>query len=183
MMIDDINNYFIVPGHGNSGPEHWQTYFESTGTNFKRIDQKDWNTPVCEDWVSNINNKISGCNPKSVILIGHSLGCSAIAHWAVSYKIKIKGAMLVAPSDVEVTQHTYPSTGFLPVVSDKLVFKSILVASSNDPWVSLDRARFFAANWGSKFIDIGNAGHINSASGYGNWNMGFEILKQLSKVP
>jgi len=30
-----MTNYFIVPGLGNSGPEHWQTYFEKSGNNCK----------------------------------------------------------------------------------------------------------------------------------------------------
>ena len=54
-----------------------------------------------------------------------------------------------------------------------------MVASSNDPWVSPERAKYFANNWGSEFINIGNAGHINAASGYGRWEKGLEILMRL----
>ncbi|MBS1793451.1 MAG: alpha/beta hydrolase [Acidobacteria bacterium] len=32
-------NYLIVPGLGNSGTEHWQTFFEKSGGNFQRINQ------------------------------------------------------------------------------------------------------------------------------------------------
>ena len=54
-----------------------------------------------------------------------------------------------------------------------------MVASSNDVWVSLDRARYFANNWNSEFITIGEAGHINVSSGFGEWKEGLEILKKL----
>jgi predicted alpha/beta hydrolase family esterase len=54
-----------------------------------------------------------------------------------------------------------------------------VVASSNDEYVSLQRAQYFADNWGSTFINIGNKGHINSASGLGDWPEGYELLQRL----
>jgi len=175
-----MTNYLIVPGLGNSGPEHWQTFFENSGDNFKRINQQEWDAPVCNDWVATINNTIFGYDPATVILIGHSLGCTTIAHWANQYKKKIKGALLVAPSDVEAQQYSFPAKGFSPTPTEKINFKTIVVASEDDPWVSLERAKQFADNWGSEFINIGNAGHINAASGHYEWNEGLNILKKLT---
>ena len=86
-----MNNYFIVPGLGNSGPEHWQTFFEKTGDNFQRIIQQEWDAPNCNDWVTTIDKAITGYDPATVILIGHSLGCTTIAHWSNRYNKKIKG--------------------------------------------------------------------------------------------
>lgn len=172
-------NYFIVPGLGNSGPAHWQTYFEKSGTNFRRINQKNWDAPDCSDWIKNINETISEFDPASVVLIGHSLGCVTIAHWAAQAKRPIKGALLVGPSDIKTPRYTFPSTGFVPIPAEKINFKTIVVASDNDPWVSVERARFFASNWGSEFISIGNAGHINADSGFGDWPQGLEILKTI----
>jgi uncharacterized protein len=174
-----INNYFIVPGLGNSGPGHWQTFFESSGTNFKRIIQKEWDAPNCNDWVAAIDNAVAGYNLSTVILIGHSLGCTAIAHWATQYSKKIKGALLVAPSDIENPVYTFPAKGFTPIPTSKINFKTIVVASEDDPWVDVERAKFFADKWQSKLINIGNAGHINAAAGYGKWDAGLEILKML----
>ncbi len=173
-----MTNYLIIPGLGNSGPEHWQTWFESTGTNFFRINQTEWDAPKCNDWVENIEKAISKYDPSTVVLIGHSLGCSTIAHWAKQTQFKIKGAMLVGPSDIEAPVYTFPATGFTPIPLQKLAFKSIVVASSDDPWVSIERAQYFAGCWGSELINIGNAGHINAVSGYGKWPKGLEILKQ-----
>jgi len=173
-------HYFIVPGLGNSGSEHWQTFFEKSGDNFQRINQLEWDAPICSDWVAKIDKAISGYNPKEVILIGHSLGCITIAHWANQTKMQIKGALLVAPSDIENPVYTFPAKGFDPISKDRLPFKTIVVASENDPWVSIERAKYFASNWGSEFISIGDAGHINALSGYGEWDRGLEILKRLS---
>lgn len=174
-----MTNYLIVPGLGNSGQEHWQTYFQNSGDNFHRVEQQEWDAPVCADWIANIDQKVLEFDPLSVILIGHSLGCTAIAHWAATYKRQIKGAMLVAPSDIETPAYTFPSQGFTPIPTNRLNFKTIVVASANDMWVSLQRAEYFAHCWGSDFINIGEAGHINVASGYGRWNEGMNILKSI----
>jgi predicted alpha/beta hydrolase family esterase len=172
--------YFIIPGLGNSGPEHWQTFFEQSGDNFKRIQQKDWDSPKCEDWIETIEKELNGYDLSEVVLIGHSLGCSTIAHWAAKHGKQIKGALLVAPSDLEAPQYTFPAKGFAPIPLKKLNFKTIVVASADDIWLSLERAEFFAESWGSEFINIGNAGHKNAASGHTNWTEGLELLKKLS---
>ncbi len=174
-----MTNYFIVPGLGNSGEQHWQSFFESTGDNFKRIQQQEWDAPDRADWVATVDKAISGYDPATVVLVGHSLGCLTIAHWAVQYGKKIKGALLVAPSDFEAPQYTFPATGFAPVPKEKINFPTIIVASTNDQWISLGRAQFFADNWGSEFINVGEAGHINTASGHYQWHEGLAILKTL----
>jgi predicted alpha/beta hydrolase family esterase len=174
-----MTNYFIIPGLGNSGPEHWQTFFERSGDNFQRINQREWDAPKCEDWIATIDQVISGYELSTVVLIGHSLGCSTIAHWASKYKRSIKGALLVAPSDPETPHYTFPAIGFAPVPLSKINFKTIVVASADDIWVSLERAKFFADHWGSEFINIGNAGHINVSSGFTNWKQGLDILASL----
>lgn len=172
-------NYIIIPGLGNSGPDHWQTHFEKLGNNFYRINQDEWDAPVCSEWLETIDLELSQFDLKNVILIGHSLGCATIAHWAKRYSKTVKGALLVAPSDLESALYTFPAKGFDPIPLDKINFKTIVVASADDPWVSPERANYFANNWGSDFINIGNAGHINTASGYGHWKSGLEILKRL----
>jgi predicted alpha/beta hydrolase family esterase len=174
-----MTKYFIIPGLGNSGPEHWQTYFEKTGSNFQRIVQQEWDTPVCSDWISTIDKALSGHDLSTVILIGHSLGCATIAHWANQNNKKIKGALLVAPSDIEAQNYTFPAKGFAPMPMNKINFPTIVVASTDDQWVTTERAKYFAGNWGSRFINIGNAGHINAASGHYKWEQGLEILKML----
>lgn len=174
-----MSNYLIIPGLGNSGPLHWQTFFENSASNFTRIQQQDWEAPSCDDWIKIIDGEVSKYQLDSVVLIGHSMGCTAIAHWAKNYQKKIKGALLVAPSDLEAPAYTFPATGFTPIPFEKFNFKTIVVASENDEWVSPERARFFAASWGSEFISLGEAGHLNVASGYGEWKEGLEILKKL----
>jgi hypothetical protein len=169
---------FILPGLYNSGPLHWQSRWE-TRYGFTRIHQRDWDTPDKDDWVHTINEVIAPFPPEKVILVAHSLACCAVAHWAHRYGRSIRGALLVAPSDVEAPSYLPGTTGFDPMPLQPLPFKSVVVTSSDDEYVSLQRAKYFATRWGSTFVDIGNKGHINSASGLGDWSEGYEWLQRL----
>lgn len=166
------------PGLGNSGPAHWQSLWEKQ-FNFTRIEQQDWETPVCDDWITTLNHYVQQHDAVEVILVGHSLACTAIGYWAQKYNMQIKGALLVAPSDTEADTYPPGTTGFTPVPLIKLPFKSIVVASSNDYYVTAERAALFAQSWGSELVNIGDAGHINVASGFGEWPLGLDLLKQL----
>jgi uncharacterized protein len=170
-------SYFIIPGHGDSGPRHWQTYFENSGPHFRRINQLEWEAPDCDEWVQTIDLELSSYDLSEVVLVGHSLGCVAIAHWAAKYQRQIKGAFLVAPADVDAPGFQLPVRHFSPLPLQPLPFKSVLVTSENDPWISLERATLLATAWGSELINIGEAGHINAASGHGAWSEGLELLK------
>jgi len=168
----------ILPGLGNSGPQHWQSLWEQR-FNFKRVTQQEWDNPVCTEWIETINNEIKKHNPADIILVAHSLACSTVAYWAQKFNVKIKGALLVGPSDTEADTYPPGTNGFMPVPLVKLPFRSIVVASTNDFYVTFERAKFFADHWGSELINVGEKGHINVASGFGQWDEGLEILKQL----
>lgn len=169
---------FNHPGLYNSGPQHWQTHWEQE-YGFIRIHQQNWDQPVCDDWIQTIEEVISGFPPGEVILTGHSLACCTIVKRAERYKRPIRGALLVAPSDTEAPNYPEGTSGFKPMPDYRLHFPSITIASSNDEYVSLERARFFASNWGSKLVVAGDLGHINSASNLGKWPEGYKILQQL----
>jgi len=170
-----------LPGWHNSGPLHWQTLWEQQNQGFKRVQQRDWETPKREDWLTNICEEVNAA-PGSVVLVGHSLGCIAVAHCCQirSAEIsKIKGALLVAPADVERPETPREIRDFAPVPLERLPFPSVLITSSDDPWLALDRAGEMAEMWGSSFVNIGSAGHINSESGLGDWPEGKRILRRL----
>lgn len=169
-----------VPGIGGSGPTHWQTLWEKE-YGFIRVEQRDWDTPDCAEWVETINNYVGQFHPANLILVAHSAACVATLHWVEKHQVTIKGVLLVAPADADTTSFPGGTIGFAPMPLIKLPFPSIVVTSSNDHFVTLQRAKQFADAWGSQFINIGEAGHINVASGFGEWEQGLMILKQLDK--
>jgi len=167
-----------LPGIGGSGPQHWQSLWE-TKYGFTRVEQAEWETPFRDEWVANIQKAVKKRDPKKVILVGHSAVCSAVVKWAERYQTKIKAALLVAPADPEAQTFPHGAIGFAPMPLAKLSFPSIVVASTNDFFATIERAKHFADAWGSEFISIGEAGHINMASGHGQWDEGLQILKRL----
>lgn len=178
LKMQRTTRFFIVPGLGSSGPDHWQTHLERNDPAFIRIEQRDWETPDRSVWVATLEEALAGEDLSNVVLIAHSLGCVTVAHWAATYGRVVRGALLVAPSDVETARYAaFPTTGFVPMPLQRLPFPSKVVASTNDEWVSAPRAREFAAAWGSEFVDLGVAGHINAASGYGPWPAARELLR------
>jgi uncharacterized protein len=171
----------ILPGLGNSGDGHWQTIWENQ-FGFTRIIQDAWETPDCANWVETIEKALSGLDVSNVILVGHSLACCAIGYWSRTTKRQIRGALLVAPNDTEASSYPPGTTGFAPMPLTKLPFPSLTIASMNDFYVTPDRARTFASAWNSELVFIGEAGHINVASGFGAWPEGIDFLGQLDRT-
>jgi predicted alpha/beta hydrolase family esterase len=166
----------MLAGLGDSGPHHWQTLWELKHPNWTRVAHRDWNSPRCHEWVAELDAAIAACEGTPV-LVAHSLGCVLAAHWARSGSVlKVAGAFLVAPADVEAPSYPEDPDRFAPVPMAKLPFPSIVVTSSNDEYCTLERARAFAAAWGSKRVELGAAGHINAEAGYGEWPEGERML-------
>ncbi|MGX2032100.1 MULTISPECIES: alpha/beta hydrolase [Methylocaldum] len=172
------NPVLIVPGIGNSGSEHWQTRWEIKHPEFRRVQQKEWNNPVCGDWIEQLEIAVSESGPHTV-LVAHSLGCLLVAHWAQQMGRSIHGALLVAPPDPSLATFPSGAVGFSPVPRMNLPFPSTVVASPDDPYGSPDYARRCAAAWGSQLVEIAPCGHINASSGLDNWEEGFELLRRL----
>jgi uncharacterized protein len=174
----------IVPGLGNSGVGHWQTIWEKTRSDCRRVELGQWDKPHRNSWVNQLNLAIHAAQGP-VVLVGHSLGCLAIAWWASMERPapggKVIGALLVAPPEVDFFPLDERLEGFAPTPRAPLPFPSILVASHNDPYISFRTARQLARDWGSTLADAGAAGHINAASGLGAWEFGQFLLSQLTR--
>lgn len=172
----------ILPGLGNSGEKHWQTFWHKKFENSIRLVQDNWDEPIREQWLERLNEEISKLE-KPTILVAHSLAVSLVLHWAKeNSNPNIVGALLVAPADVDSPQHTPDIIrNFSPMPIYKLPFPSILVASENDPYASFERKQYFATQWGSEFVNVGQKGHINSDSDLKYWEEGQLILQQLIK--
>lgn len=170
----------FVPGLGHSGAGHWQRRWVDKIRTARFVEQDDWDNPKLEDWVGNLEREIMMAT-RPVVLVGHSLGVNAIV--AASQKLtdtKVKGAFLVAPPDVDEHPDVPAATApFKDISRDPLKFPSMLVASSNDPYCTVERAADLASCWGSDFHIAGDAGHINAESGHGPWPEGLLMFTRL----
>jgi hypothetical protein len=146
---------------------------------YRRVEQRDWDHPDPQDWVTTLDDAVRDVS-EPVILVGHSLGCTTIARWATTRPaLRVAAGMLVAPSDVEAPTAPVEVRSFAPIPLAPLRFPTILVASADDPWVSMERAAHMAARWGCRLVTIGAAGHIHTAAGYGPWPEGHLMLTEL----
>jgi len=172
----------ILPGLCDSGPEHWQSHWERSDRSCLRVVQADWEAPRCEDWVATLDAAVVRVGGP-VVLVAHSSSCALVAHWAAragaDRRDRVRGALLVAPSDPEAPSYPIGPTGFAPMPRTPLPFASIVVASTDDEYVSTDRAREFARAWGGEYVEIGAVGHINGASRLGDWPAGRALLDRL----
>ena len=184
-MSSPALHYLIVPGWQGSSAEHWQSHWQRVLPSASRVEQQDWLSPLRQDWVAALQAAIEAA-PAPVILIGHSLGCVTIAHWAAEADARslsrVRGALLVAPADVERADCPAPLRNFAPLMTRHLPFASLLVGSSNDAAATPGRAQWLAQCWGSELAILPGAGHINVKSGHRTWEQGFAWLYRLQAL-
>jgi predicted alpha/beta hydrolase family esterase len=179
----------IVPGYHGSGPLHWQTWVETRLPGACRVRGIDWEQPILARWAGAVRDEIDAA-PHAVWLVAHSFGCLASVVAAVDRPDKVAGALLVAPADPQrfgplglrdaVAGDDESLAPWLPQAPLKC--PSTVVASSDDPWVKLEAASYWAERWGSRLLDIGKAGHINADSGFGPWPDGLELLLAMQRM-
>ena len=168
----------ILPGYADSGPDHWQSHWERAVPRCRRVVQGDWLQPRLDDWLATLDRHLRDCATPPV-LVAHSLGCLLAAHWATRGSTAVKGGLLVAPPDVDTPEPPEEIRSFRPVPLARLPFPSIVVASTDDPFVSPERAAAFARAWGSRLVTLAGAGHINADAGFGPWPEGRKLLAEL----
>ncbi len=167
----------IVSGWRNSGPGHWQSLWAQRLPGAVRVEmpEDDWQRPKRSVWVQAIARTILA-QPGPVVVAAHSLGCIAITHLPSDVARHIQGALLVAPADPELRGVL---ADFAPVPYQPLPYRSVVVASTTDPFCPVRTAGAYARSWGSEVVRLQNAGHINVESGHGEWPLGLALLQSL----
>lgn len=161
----------LLPGLGNSGPDHWQSLWEANDRRFTRVQQHDWDTPNLETWTARLDAAIVAA--PGAFLVAHSFGCLAAMRRLSARSADVAGALLVAPADPA-------RLGLDPFPLSEIAIPLILVASLNDPWLAFGKARHMARALGARFVSAGEAGHINAQSGHGTWREGERLLARLA---
>lgn len=172
-------NVLILPGWQNSGPGHWQSHWEQRH-GYLRVEQHDWLRPLRGDWIARLEDVLLACDEPAV-LVAHSLGCIQAAAWAAHSRNAhlVKAALFVAPPDIERDDLRQMLPGWAAFTGQALPFKTMMFASSNDPFCALTRSRQLATAWGADFTDTGPCGHLNAESGLGDWPQVHQHLLQL----
>lgn len=159
----------LAPGLHNSGPDHWQSRWQRLFPAFERVQQDDWEAPDLPRWSARVD-QLRRRDRRPTLIVGHSFGALATVHSVARDPAGVVGVLLVAPADPD----KFNVAALLP--QQALPVPSIMVGSTNDPWMAAPRAELWARRWHSRFINGGPLGHINAESGLGDWPEGLETL-------
>ncbi len=169
----------VLPGWLNSGAAHWQSRWQALH-GFERVDQADWDWPRRGDWMARLEEVLLE-SPQPALLVAHSLGCHLVAAWAAHsrHADRVRGALLVAPPDLEREDMPPQVTTWRPAQGQRLPFPATLVYSEDDPFAAAAAAQALARAWGAQAVCVGPRGHINGDSGLGDWPEGLALLRRL----
>ena len=187
-----MSTVLIVPGLRDHVEDHWQTLLGG---------QLMWSRPVrlvtpggrenldLQGRGKAIHDALATVQGR-VTIVAHSAGALMVAHWAQRHRrADIVGALLATPADLETPMpEGYPTLaalqehGWLPVPRNRLPFPTIVAASSNDPLATLPRVEELAGDWGSHIVRLGHVGHLNPASGFGEWPQAQELIARLDSM-
>lgn len=152
----------IVPGLHGSGAEHWQSWLHAQVAGAVRVEQDAWSTPDLEAWSQRVADTVAALGAGPHVLVAHSFGCLAtVRALARRPGLDVAQLLLVAPAE----PNRFGVAAALP--QSRLPVRSCVVASDDDPWMTATQAHAWALRWGSDWINLGNAGHVNVDSGYG----------------
>jgi predicted alpha/beta hydrolase family esterase len=175
----------FVPGLRDHVADHWQTLMQERLDNAVCVPRLGKTVLARAAWVAALQSTLSNISGP-VILVAHSAGAMIVAHWAKWHRAPILGALLATPPDFQTplppgypTLDQLADNGWMPVPRQPLSFPSIVAASTNDPIARYERVALLAADWGSRLVDVGAVGHLNAASGFGEWAQGLALVEEL----
>ncbi|MFC8448780.1 RBBP9/YdeN family alpha/beta hydrolase [Kitasatospora sp. NPDC057223] len=174
--MDSTATLVFVAGIENSGPTHWQAIWHDRVPNGVWVEHESWDNPVRDLWVKDLDDALRAIDgPK--IIVAHSLGCTVVAEWASEHQDDtVVGAFLAALPDVHGDNFPTQALGFGSPRLAPLPFRTVVLASEDDPYGSLESATAGAGHLGARLVNVGPKGHINADSGLGDWPEGWAVL-------
>ncbi|GAA4702834.1 RBBP9/YdeN family alpha/beta hydrolase [Phytohabitans rumicis] len=164
-----MTRVLLVPGRSPAGPDHWMTLWAQDHPEYVWVRRRTTPDTDLDDRVAALDAAVNAA-AEPAILVATSLGCLTVARWAASHETRpVRAALLTVPPDVPEWAEPF----------QPLPFRSIVVGSRNDEHMSFERAQAYAAGWGAEFVDAGDVGHLNTASGHGPWPLGDQLLVRL----
>lgn len=180
----------IIPGLRDHVAKHWQTLLKAKLSKTRKVvsvPPLETDKLSCAARVEAIQDTMATISGP-IIAVAHSGGIIMLVHWAQKYQRTLQGALLAAPPDFETplpagypTPDVLSANGWLPVPRALLPFPSLVAASTNDPLARLDRVETMAREWGSTMVNVGAVGHLNPASGFGEWPQAEDLIQQLKR--
>lgn len=170
----------LLHGWGGSDYPHWQSWLAGElakdygCVNFLKF--SDYDSPKLETWSKELLNALEDFKPD--IVICHSLANSLWFHLANKQLLHpVKKLYLVAPPsmqcDIPELQEFFPVTTPNNLYADNTTF----IYSTNDPYMDKAEAEMLSQALKVRTIVLENAGHINSDSNFGKWELILEDVQ------
>jgi predicted alpha/beta hydrolase family esterase len=176
----------LVPGLRGHVEDHWQTHLAASLPGARTVPPLGRTNPALQARVTLLDHVVEDVDGP-VVLVAHSAGVLVTVHWAATYTgTKVVGALLATPPAFAAPlPPEYPSIaelrnhGWLPIPRRPLPFASILATSTDDALGNPVRLRALANAWGSREHSLGAVGHLNPASGFGEWPEAMSLIEEL----
>ena len=177
----------LVPGLRGHVEDHWQTRLAATLPSAWMVPPLGRTEPSLQVRIRLLDRIVEDVDGP-VVLVAHSAGVLATVHWAATYVgTAVVGALLATPPAFAAElPPEYPSVrqlrdnGWLPIPRRPLPFASILATSTDDALGNPVRMRAMANAWGSREHSLGAVGHLNGASGFGEWPEAPALIEELT---
>jgi len=177
----------LIPGLRGHVNEHWQTLLAARLPRVCTVRPGGRDNLDCRARVDAIEQEAASI-PGPLLVVAHSAGVIAFVHWLRRTRCSVRAALLATPPDFErPLPPGYPTIAalhagrWLPVPRESLPFPSIVGASRNDPLGPFARVAALASSWGSQLVDLGEVGHLNPASGFGEWPAALLLIDELAR--
>jgi len=176
----------LVPGLRGHVEDHWQTRLAASLPGAHMVAPLGRTNPALQARVTLLDQVVEQV-AGPVVLVAHSAGVLVAVHWAARFSpTRVVGALLATPPALATElPPEYPSVdalrvhGWLPIPRRPLPFPSIVATSDDDPLSNPVRVRALAKAWGSRLHPLGAVGHLNPASGYGDWPAAVPLIDEL----
>lgn len=164
----------ILHGWGGSDIPHWQAILaaeiaQNYGTvSFPLLDNCHF--PTKNKWIKQVKQILIDFNPS--IVVCHSLA-NNLWMWLCEEDgmLEVERLFMVSLPSLQTQEKTIKT--FFPCPLPKNIYaKEVhMLVSNNDPWVKVEEAKELAIHFNSRLTILNNAGHINTDSGYGKWEL------------
>lgn len=178
----------IVPGLRDHVAEHWQSLLAEQTPGSRTVPALGRDDLALAPRVEALEREATAIEGP-LIIVAHSGGVLIVAHWAMRTQRQVLGALLATPPNLDRPMpEGYPTMtaldegGWLPVPRTLLPFPSVVAASRDDPLATFEEVTAMAKDWGARLHDIGNAGHLNPASGHGPWPLAKTLIEELAAI-
>jgi uncharacterized protein len=182
-------NFLIVHGSRGEPDGNWFPWLKQKLENLGgKVFAPQFPTPENQSfdaWHKVAEQALSGCAAGNTVLIGHSTGAVFVLRMAELAVQPYRSIFSVCPfvCDLGLKDYDNLNADFVhhafswPKVA-KGALKITCLAGDNDPYVPLERSEDIAANIGTRLIVIEKAGHLNAESGYREFPLLLEKIRE-----